>query len=144
MHLKKSIIVALLISIMVSCKDKTPEGILSPKEMEDVLVDIHIANGLYNSKYDLKLNYDNFDDDLYLSVLKKHQVSDSTVVESMFYYSEQPELLNQIYSQVMNDLKVRNESIINKIKEMPDSVKNEIDMGIDEERELELTREVKQ
>ncbi|MDC1106295.1 DUF4296 domain-containing protein [Prolixibacteraceae bacterium] len=137
MYLKKSILIALLAIILFSCKDKTPQGILSPNEMEKVLVDIHIAGGLYNSKYDLKLNYDNFDKDLYLSVLKKHQISDSTLVRSIFYYGEQPDIFNKIYDRVMNDIKVRNEVIINKIKEMPDSIKGDFDLELEEELELQ-------
>lgn len=136
MSLKKSFILILLLSMGVACKEKTPPGILTQNKLESVLVDLHLADGLYNSKYELKINYDNLDTDLYYAVLKKHDITDSVLVKTLFYYSTDPKLLNGIYDEVMNELKERNEVLLNQIKALPDSIKDTIDVGLDLEGEL--------
>ena len=39
-----------LLSIMTSCAPSLPDGVLSSKEMEDVLFDFHVAQALYETR----------------------------------------------------------------------------------------------
>ncbi|QZE14172.1 DUF4296 domain-containing protein [Halosquirtibacter laminarini] len=135
MRLKNIFILCFLCAVMFACEPDTPPGIIPKDKMEKVLVDIHLANGIYHSKYELKKNYKNFDKDLYFAVLRKYDITDSILVRSIFYYSEQSGELNSIYDNVMNDLKMRNENVVQEIEQMPDSLKKNIDMGLELEGE---------
>ncbi len=76
--------------------------VLSPEQMEDLLVDIHLADGitLQNSdfkKTDAKL-------DLYSTIYKKHHTDKAQFDSSMIYYSENLTDFAEIYEAVFDRL----------------------------------------
>jgi hypothetical protein len=99
-----------LLLLVYSCK---PIGVLSSKEMTDLLVDIHLAEAMTDSKSGqipaswrkgLPLSY--FKDLSYESVLKKHGVSEADFYKSVAYYSKNLRLYSLIYADV--ETKLRN------------------------------------
>ncbi|MGB0885273.1 MAG: DUF4296 domain-containing protein [Chitinophagales bacterium] len=84
---------------------KTPKNILDETSMINVLVDIHIADGMaINSKIsNAKLL--NQVKKLYLeSSLEKNNITLEQFEESLTFYETNPELLFQIYEKVMIEI----------------------------------------
>ena len=87
----------MLLSI-VACDNGLPEGVLSKGDMEEVLYDMHRAQALYDSH-----KYHNTQEDLIAlraSVLKKYGITQADWGASMQYYSENADLLHDIYLAV--------------------------------------------
>jgi len=99
----------LLIVLLAGCarKQSVPEGVLPANKMVSILTDIH---ELESKVGNLKLTYDS-STLLYKqqqdSIFKKHLVSDSVYTASFDYYLSQVELLDQIYSAVVDSLSLR-------------------------------------
>ena len=85
-------------ALLLSCKPTIPAGIIQPDEMEDVLYDYHVAEAMakndYGSNVDLKRNA------YFLSVLKKHQISEADFDSSLVYYYSRLDKLIEIYNHV--------------------------------------------
>jgi hypothetical protein len=102
----------LFIALFLSCgwkKESTekvapPAEIVSPEQMEDVLVDILLAEGAtgvselksHNAKY-MSLHYDTY-------VLKKHNMTSRQFTANYNYYAGDIEQMEKIITEVINDL----------------------------------------
>ena len=98
-------IVAALLSVMTSCGPSLPDGVLSSKEMEDVLFDFHIAQALYETR-----EFHSTESDivaLRANVLKKHGLTQQEWDNSMSYYCQHADELHRIYINI-NDRVERN------------------------------------
>lgn len=87
-----------------SCKPGRPSGILSDKEMEDVLVDYHLAKGMAECQDRDRDKY------LYLYVraaLSKHGVTEARFDSSLVWYSRHSEQMADIYKSVMKRIETQ-------------------------------------
>lgn len=94
----------LIVVLMTSCR---PKGVLSRKEMTDLLFDVHIAEALTNQKiapvpddWRRGLEPDYFRDMSYQSVLRKHDVTEANFYKSVRYYSKDLRMYTRIYADV--------------------------------------------
>jgi len=75
--------------------------------MVEVLIDIHLTEGVMSAmpvSYDSsKVLYNLLEMDVFL----KHEVSDSVFTQSMLYYLRDPGEMERIYSRVIDSLTVR-------------------------------------
>ena len=98
----------LIVSLAGCTKDTSVPDYVIPKEkMVPFLIDIHLAEAKIKV---LKLEYDSsiaFYRKLEDEVYKKHQINDSIYMESYNYYLNQPELMVEIYGQVIDSLSLR-------------------------------------
>jgi len=105
----KRILVAFLFSIFsFSCdSDRTPSGLLSEDELVNVLIDIHLTEGMVSA---LPIPYDS-SQALYTLMEKdvfiKHGVEDSVFFNSMIFYLEDASKMDRIYARVIDSLVVR-------------------------------------
>ncbi|TXD75851.1 DUF4296 domain-containing protein [Algoriphagus ratkowskyi] len=87
-----------------------PSGLLAEDKMVEVLIDIHLTEGLTSAMpvaYDSsRVLYSLLEKDVFL----KHEVSDSVFTQSMLYYLRDPAEMEQIYSRVVDSLMVRESS----------------------------------
>ena len=102
------IMLSLLSVLLLACtapKTKIPTGILSEKEFVNILKDVHLAEaafklnkskGIKKAKNSLANNYQ--------SIYKTHNIDDSTFNKSLEYYAKHPEILEEIYSTVLEQL----------------------------------------
>ena len=86
-----------LISVVTSCKPGVPDPYIQPGQMEDILYDYHLAQGVLqeegkNSEVD-KQAYK-------LAVLKKYGISEADFESSMEYYMRHTERMHDIYEQL--------------------------------------------
>ena len=98
----------ILIFCLISCNEKKPEGgVLSEDKMVSVFVDIHLTEGIASA---MPIPYDS-SQTLYklmeMDVFLKHDVSDSVFNESLRYYLQYPDQMDQIYARVIDSLVVR-------------------------------------
>lgn len=105
----KRILVAFLFSIiLVSCDSgRGSSGLLSEDEMVNVLIDIQLTEGIVSAlpiAYDSsQVLYSLMEKDVFI----KHEVEDSVFYNSMIFYLEDAEKMDQIYSRVIDSLVVR-------------------------------------
>src|SRR5690606_365575 len=95
--------IILFFIFIVGCKSDKPSHILNEKEMADLLLNLHLAEGHLNSWASDSAQKRSGDiiEGVYL-----HYNTDSAVVrESLEYYAKQPQVLNQIYRDIDSRLK---------------------------------------
>lgn len=95
-------------------KQKPSENIMSQQEMVDFLIDLHIIEGKISISRipndSIKLFFQDIEDSLY----KKHHVTDSIYKKSYQYYLENIDLMEEIYSAVVDSLSLRERITDNK------------------------------
>lgn len=93
------IIVACVVgTVLVACKPQTPSRFIQPGDLEDILVDYHMAMAMAEEKFDDQLSIRR---EVYMeSVLKKHGVSRADFDSSMVFYYTHAERFAKIYSRV--------------------------------------------
>jgi hypothetical protein len=102
--MKKSLII-LLITLIFSCSaNRTPKGILSEKQIIPVLVELHLAEAIYTQRYALEVSRENYQEDLYLTILKKYKLDQKVFEKSILYFGKHPEKYKPIYDEVLNRL----------------------------------------
>ncbi len=91
--------------LVISCsKNKIPKGILTPKEITPVLVELHIAESLLSQRHGRDGSVENYSNDLYLSILMKYKLDKKVFEQSVLYYGKHPETYRPIYDEVLNQL----------------------------------------
>jgi hypothetical protein len=93
---------------ILSCgKVQTPPGILEESEMVEILIDIHMAEGLVSTfpiHYDSSAKLYPF---LERRVFEKHNIPDSVFEKSLEYYMKDVRVMDRIYDRVIDSLSVR-------------------------------------
>lgn len=83
--------------LMVSCKNKTPDDIISPGKMEEILFDYHMAEATEATMPgDKGENKGRFVD----AVFQKYGISEADFTRSMAYYFRHTDKLSEIYSRL--------------------------------------------
>ena len=85
---------------MVGCR---PRGVLSNREMRNVLYDLHRADGAiqvagYNYSHDQEVAA------YYKNVLDKHGITQAQFDSSLVWYTDNPQIFNKIYPKVLERL----------------------------------------
>lgn len=105
--LREKIFLILLLAFLFSCKEKTvviPDSVLSKDTMANVLMDIQLEEAIISK---LGIN-DSLPKDSILKgfalIFQKHKISQEQFAKSFDYYKENPEMLEEIYDKVINEL----------------------------------------
>ncbi len=92
-----------------------PKNLVPEQKMIDILVDVHLAEAMFQNRQfkedDLKKLKT---EDYYYSVLKKHNVVDSTFEKSLVYYGGYPKDFERMYSKVLDKLHLMEQKYIEK------------------------------
>jgi len=105
---KKIIILILGIASGYACSNSSaPKGLISEDKMVEVLVDIHMAEGMASSlpiPYDSsKKIYPIFEKEVFL----KHNIEDSVYMKSFEYYLRDAKTMERIYSRTIDSLALK-------------------------------------
>jgi len=97
----------LMLFVGIACsKQEIPEGILSEDKMVEVLIDIHLAEGMVSSfpiHYDSsRLLYPYFENEVFL----KHDIADTVFKKSLEYYMLDIKTMDRIYARTIDSLHV--------------------------------------
>ena len=102
------IIILLLSILLLACttpKIEIPTEILSETEFTNMLKEIHLEEAAFELNKSKGLeNAKNILANSYQSIYKKHNIDDSTFSKSLEYYAKHPEILEEIYSAVLEQL----------------------------------------
>ena len=107
--------------MMMACSNNIPKGIYTEKEITPVLVELHLAESIFTMRYTMQVTRANYLEDLYLSILKRHNIDEKKFEESILFYGKHPEIYKPIYDEVLNRL---NEMHV--ISQAKDSIKNHL------------------
>ncbi len=114
--------IILMVILAFSCSyNKIPKGILTDKEITPVLIELHLAEAIYTQRYALEITRENYQEDLYLTILKKYKLDQKVFEASVFYYGKHPDKYKPIYDEVLNQLNEMEVKV--KIKDSIDSRK---------------------
>ncbi len=93
-----------------ACKPGIPKEIIQPKQMEKVLFDIHIVDG-YLSNIPKQDSAKTIAAAYYKGIYKKFEIDSALYNKSLNYYYKNPNELNNIYKNVLINLKKQREKI---------------------------------
>ncbi len=106
--MKKLIIPFLAIVLAYSCSSESqPDGLLSEDQMVEVLIDIHMAEGMASA---LPIPYDSSKKIYPLlekEVFLKHQIADSVYMKSFEHYLRDSKVMERIYSRTIDSLALK-------------------------------------
>jgi hypothetical protein len=90
--------------LLVACsgndEKKIPDSVLPKEKMTEVLVDIHLLEAVLNLNAG-NINKDNIQG---IDLFKKHNITKKKFDDSYAFYTENPEILTEIYDMVLNEL----------------------------------------
>jgi hypothetical protein len=121
--LRQSGLILLLLVAAVSCRGKHGRYIIPEKKFLEVLVDIHLADGMAmdNMRYNEKFVFDSAS--LYESVFSKHEVTREQFDSTMQYYSAHPDDFQELYNILTSRLKRMEDDLRVKQDTMPREVR---------------------
>jgi Domain of unknown function (DUF4296) len=94
--------------LLGACGESTiekPTKLVSRDQMIKMLVDIHLAEAVYQTgRFGSEDISKIKESDYYYSILEKYRVADSTFEKSLIYYSGKPKEFEKIYTRVLNHL----------------------------------------
>ena len=103
-----ALLLFILFLLAPACQKKTSisgKEFLEREVLVDVLVDIHLADGVTNDrKFNRKYDADSID--LLSPILEKHQVTREMFDTTLAVYSQYPVLFDQVYNDVLIKLNV--------------------------------------
>lgn len=92
MKIRWTLIAAL--ALMTSCGKEIPKDIIQPEQMEDILYDYHLSQGMnQNGKSTEKEAHKNY-------IFRKHQVTEALFDSSMVWYTRESQELTAIYESL--------------------------------------------
>ncbi len=103
-----ALLLLILVMLTPACEKKkniTGKAFLKREVLVDVLVDIHLADGVTNDrKFNRKYDADSID--ILSPILEKHLVTREMFDTTLIVYSQYPELFDQVYNEVLIKLNV--------------------------------------
>lgn len=89
------------LSLLTACKPSVPKEVIQPDDMEDILYDFHVSQGMpmqegQNLEFSRNLYFE--------AVLKKHDVTRAEFDSSLVYYYTRADYLMDIYKNVQERL----------------------------------------
>ena len=94
--------------LIISCSPSLPSGIMDKEEMTDVLVDIHLAQGMAEARGE---DVDATRYKYLHAVFNKHHITEAEFDSSMVYYSGRAEDFTFIYNDVVTRIRAQAERL---------------------------------
>ena len=98
--------ILLIVILFASCKrDPKPSNALSEKAFINVLVDVHLAEAMFQER--TRIGMDSLQSrSVYLSALKKNSVTEEQMLDTTLYYSRHPRDYDKIFTEVLSKISV--------------------------------------
>jgi hypothetical protein len=109
--MRKYIVLFFSALLLLAACHSTPAGVLNPKQMTQVLTDIHIVDGELGMIPQIPDSTYKYGMAKYLEVFKKDHVDSAEFRWSFKYYTMHPEQLVTIYDSVLARLSTKTDSI---------------------------------
>ncbi len=105
-NLRRMLLSLFIVSLFffISCKnDKIPDGVLNQNEMKSLLKDLHESEAAVFTQSKPDTNSYSLPE-YYSYLFKKHNTDSTGFANSMKYYSTKPELLEKIYTEMIDEV----------------------------------------
>jgi len=102
--MRNSLIILMVILAFACSNNKLPKGILTEEQITPVLVELHLAEAINSHRNEKDLARDNYQEDLYLTILKKYKLDEKVFEASILYYGKHPDKYKPVYDEVLNRL----------------------------------------
>ena len=86
--------------MMVACKPQVPKGVIEPDDMEDLLVDYHLARAMAIQHYDVTNDRDYYQQLYTQEAFRKHGVTKADFDSSLVYYYSRSDVFEGMYKRV--------------------------------------------
>ena len=101
----------LIMCVVISCgRDESQSHILNKQQMAAVMLDLYKAETLMNINRSALLNSDVYPV-LKDQIIAEHHLTDSILTANMQYYMERPKLMDEVYTIIIDSLKLRQQEI---------------------------------
>ena len=80
-----------------------PDNVLKQKEMTSILTDVQIAQASLNSKARSDTSAQSMNEYIF-NIMKKHNTTKQEFLISLKFYTDHPEILQQVYDSVITGL----------------------------------------
>lgn len=115
-------ILTLVFCLFSGCRVNRPDGVMSPKDMEDYLYDYHLAQTIVQ---DLDVN-ERYKSNLYFNwVYDKNGITKEQVEKSLVWYTRYPKELSKVYDKLSARIekeRTRSTSLLEKVEKKPFSM----------------------
>lgn len=107
--IKYYLILFFLVGMIVSCSQR-PKDVLSPDQMRNVLIDMHVADGIFETPA-YRHTPTNEKSQYYAAILNKYGVTEAQFDSSVVWYTRNPDQFDKIYAQVVNQLEQKDKNV---------------------------------
>lgn len=117
----------LFFGLLIGCSEKVekPDYLLSEQRFVEMLTDFQIAEGIVRLGFNRTRDSIIFQDSIYGSVFRKHEISRAIFDSNYTYFSDRPKEFEKLYELVINNLSQRSAEL-EKPEEAPiDSIPEE-------------------
>lgn len=111
MNMKKAGFLFILILLLSSCynthdgnKIPEPDNLIGKDKLVLVIADMEIAESTIREKQNLGQEIDGLQERFYLAIFQKHEITKEQFENSMAYYKQDLDELNDIYEEVITRL----------------------------------------
>lgn len=104
------LILLLFLSVFFAACTVRPRNVLTGGEMEDVLYDLHRAEGILQAK-GYAYGHDEENAAYYEAILRKHGVTQAEFDSSLVWYTDNPRRFDKIYPKVVERLQAEKEAL---------------------------------
>ncbi|QJD97756.1 DUF4296 domain-containing protein [Mucilaginibacter robiniae] len=111
-----------LVLVFFSCSSKTPPGILTPEQMTDVLIEVHLIDGQMLVKPQAPDTLYKYGMGQYIMAFKQHHTDSAQFRRSFIYYSRKPDQLSDIYEKVIKNIQSKNDSLTKSISKQQNAL----------------------
>lgn len=108
--MKKFFILFIISLACFSCaknKPEVPEELIPKEKMVEIIMDVYIAESRVNNFYLEKDSAENLYAEFEKRVFEKHEVSETTYIESYKYYLDDLKAMDEIYGALVDSLSLR-------------------------------------
>lgn len=106
MQTKSKYSIAFLILFLLTTCSKVPDHIIPEKKMQELVIDMHLAEALMTSDYK-KYNNDSIKKSVYQSVFVKHKITQAEYDSSLVWYAQNLDLYLKVYDRAKIDVEER-------------------------------------
>lgn len=101
------IVFLLLIATLNACSGKGTSddtAIIPPQKMQEILLDIHLADGIANREGESNNSAESRTITLYKEVFAKYKISESQFYTSFNFYLQHADTLDKIYENIITEI----------------------------------------
>lgn len=108
--------IVILFLLQSSCtqdkkKDEIPSVLLNVEQMEEIILDIHLAEGTLNFKRNIGQNLDEQKNLYFDQLFREHGVNQRIFEQNLLFYNRNPKQMDVIYDSVIKRLERMQENI---------------------------------